>query len=91
MPLMSRWFRGDARLQQTLVSDPHHVLLGDRGPYVRLIQEALHLLDGATIDRQETDTEYTAVRRRTPSSVTRRREASSTITIRLRPTTSWGR
>ena len=58
MPLMSRWFRGDARLHQTLVSDPHHVQLGDRGPYVRLIQEALHLLDGASIDQQDTDMEY---------------------------------
>jgi peptidoglycan hydrolase-like protein with peptidoglycan-binding domain len=53
MPLNSLWFRGDARLQRCLVSDPDHVKTGDRGAYVLLIQQALQILDDANIDQAE--------------------------------------
>ncbi len=49
MPLVSRWFGGNARLQSCLVSDPAHVLTGDSGEHVSLVQEALVELDEARI------------------------------------------
>ena len=53
MPLVSRWFSHSNRLQQCLVSDPAHVVTGDTGDHVTLIQDALVVLDGATIAPQE--------------------------------------
>jgi hypothetical protein len=53
MPLVSRWFAGNARLQACLVSDPAHVVQGDSGAHVSLIQEALQLLDGTEIAAEE--------------------------------------
>jgi hypothetical protein len=53
MALSSAWFRGNSRLQQCLISDPAHVKLGDRGPHVALIQQALSILDDLPIDQQE--------------------------------------
>lgn len=49
MPLQSLLLRGNARLERCLVSDPAHVLRGDRGAHVTLIQNALATLDQATI------------------------------------------
>jgi peptidoglycan hydrolase-like protein with peptidoglycan-binding domain len=49
MSLRSKWFRDDPRLNLCLVSDPHHVLINDRGEYVSLIQGALGILDSAKI------------------------------------------
>jgi hypothetical protein len=46
MPLRSKQFAGDARLKACLVKDSAHVLLGDRGPYVRKIQQAVVILGG---------------------------------------------
>lgn len=53
MPLVSRWFRGNARLQTCLVSDPAHVVTGDSGDHVTLIQEALQVLERTEISREE--------------------------------------
>jgi peptidoglycan hydrolase-like protein with peptidoglycan-binding domain len=53
MPLVSRWFRESARLQTCLVSDPAHVVTGDSGDHVTLIQEALQVLDGAEISPED--------------------------------------
>lgn len=53
MPLVSRWFSGNARLQKCLVSDPAHVVPGDSGDHVTLIQDALQLLEGAEISRED--------------------------------------
>ena len=53
MPLVSRWFRENARLQTCLVSDPAHVVTGDSGDHVTLIQEALQVLDGAEISPRD--------------------------------------
>lgn len=41
---MSKHFRQNDRLQKCLVSDAHHVVMGDRGEHVGLIQQALTLL-----------------------------------------------
>ncbi|GAB4041622.1 peptidoglycan-binding domain-containing protein [Spirosoma jeollabukense] len=49
----STWFKGNARLDQCLVSDPAHVQKGDRGDYVTLIQGALMALDTAIISVDE--------------------------------------
>lgn len=53
MPLVSRWFRENARLQTCLVSDPAHVVTGDSGDHVTLIQSALQVLEAARISSEE--------------------------------------
>jgi hypothetical protein len=53
MSLQSIFFRGNARLQQCLVSDPAHVQKGDRGDHVTLIQGALLTLDNSEIASAE--------------------------------------
>jgi hypothetical protein len=55
MPLRSNLLAGNKRLQRCLVSDPAHVMLGDQGEHVRLIQVALILIDDAAIDQNEID------------------------------------
>jgi peptidoglycan hydrolase-like protein with peptidoglycan-binding domain len=50
MALRSEQFRGDQRLEAAAVSDPAHIKLGDRGPFVTKIQNALNVLDKAGID-----------------------------------------
>lgn len=49
MPLQSQLFRGDFQLEAAATSDPAHIQPGARGEYVRKIQQALILLDGANI------------------------------------------
>ncbi len=51
--LKSHLFKGNARLERTLVSDPAHVVPGDTGPHVRDIQIALEYLDAAFIEESE--------------------------------------
>ena len=51
--LMSDLFRGDPRLEKCLVSDPAHVLTGDRGEFVAKIQYAVLVLEGGTISAAE--------------------------------------
>jgi hypothetical protein len=51
--LKSELFRGDSRLAKTLVSDPHHVVPGDRGEFVSLIQNAVLVLEGGEISAHE--------------------------------------
>src|SRR5262245_20136959 len=58
MPLTSRHFKGDDRLEQCLVSDPHHVTPGSRGPYVGKIQQALIMLGEALIVPDEIAGEF---------------------------------
>src|SRR5262249_14723300 len=48
-----QWFRGNTRLQRCLVADPSHVLKGDRGDHVGLIQGALLILDHSKIAGDE--------------------------------------
>jgi hypothetical protein len=57
MPLVSKWFRDNERLQKSLLSDPAHVVIGDVGPHVTLIQGALIALDGDLISADEFSTE----------------------------------
>jgi hypothetical protein len=56
MGLASRFFRGNARLESCLVSDPSHVSPGSSGEHVGQIQQALILLDGAVIAAGELST-----------------------------------
>jgi hypothetical protein len=53
MPLASKHFKDNDRLQQCLVSDPHHVVPGERGEHVGLIQQALIKLGEAVISAPE--------------------------------------
>lgn len=55
--LKSDLFRGDPRLEKCLVSDPHHVTLGCRGPFVGKIQYAALVLEGGRICGRELVTE----------------------------------
>jgi peptidoglycan hydrolase-like protein with peptidoglycan-binding domain len=50
MPLTSRLFRGDSKLEAAAVSDPAHITIGAKGDHVRKIQQALTILDGVDID-----------------------------------------
>jgi hypothetical protein len=56
MPLISEHFKYDERLQDCLINNASHVMFGDSGEYVRLIQNALILLDEAYIDESELET-----------------------------------
>ena len=53
MPLKSKLFRGDPRLEACLVSDPNHVKLGAQGEHVKKIQTALIILGAGVIDQSE--------------------------------------
>ena len=55
MGLKSELFKGDPRLEKTLVSDPHHVVFGDRGEFVSKIQYAVLTLQGGRIGAGELD------------------------------------
>jgi peptidoglycan hydrolase-like protein with peptidoglycan-binding domain len=57
MPLSSKLFKGDVKLEACLVSDPAHLTPGTQGPHVGKVQTALHTLDGAAIDGTERQTE----------------------------------
>jgi hypothetical protein len=56
MPLRSKLFRDDMRLQACLISDPAHVVPDSVGDFVGKIQRALTLIDGAHIDAGEQST-----------------------------------
>ncbi len=56
MPLQSKLFRDDKKLQQCLIYDASHVTPGAVGGHVKKIQAALALLDDVHIDRSETAT-----------------------------------
>jgi hypothetical protein len=49
MGLMSRFFKGDAKLEACLVNDTAHVTQGAVGDHVSKIQAALLVLDGLNI------------------------------------------
>ncbi|MGN8117076.1 peptidoglycan-binding domain-containing protein [Labrys sp. 22185] len=49
MALQSQLFRGDPKLEAAAISDPAHIAPGAVGDHVKKIQQALILLDGATI------------------------------------------
>jgi len=49
MSLQSNLFRGDPKLEAAAVSDPDHIEPGSMGDHVAKIQQALNLLDGASI------------------------------------------
>jgi hypothetical protein len=49
MPLQSRLFKHNERLQRCLVSDPHHVERGEHVALFKIIQRALMLLGSSII------------------------------------------
>jgi hypothetical protein len=53
MSLLSRFFRGDTRLEACLVHDRSHITQGANGDHVRKIQTALFILDALKIDDSE--------------------------------------
>jgi len=55
MALRSKLFSGNQRLESCAVSDPSHVLKGDKGIHVFLIQRALIVVDGSEIAQAELD------------------------------------
>ena len=53
MPLTSRLFRDDKRLQACLIDDQAHLTPGTKGDFVTLVQHALDALDDAGISPAE--------------------------------------
>jgi len=53
MPLQSKLFAGEPRLEGCLVRDSDHVTQGSRGYFVTLIQAALVALDACEVDARE--------------------------------------
>lgn len=53
MPLTSRLFSGDSRLEACLTQDSAHLTLGTRGDFVGKVQAAIELCDGTRIDEVE--------------------------------------
>jgi peptidoglycan hydrolase-like protein with peptidoglycan-binding domain len=50
MPLQSKLFSGDAKLEAAAISDAAHITQGDSGDHVRKIQLALSQIDGRELD-----------------------------------------
>ena len=50
MPLRSRLFAGDRRLEACLVDDRAHLTPGTRGDFVSKVHTALFLVDGLNVD-----------------------------------------
>jgi hypothetical protein len=53
MPLRSRLFAGDAKLEDCAVRDPAHLTAGTQGAHVGKVQYALNVIDNLEIERQE--------------------------------------
>jgi len=53
MPLRSRLFAGDRRLEACLVDDKAHLTQGTRGDFVSKVHTALFLVDGLNVDAAE--------------------------------------
>jgi hypothetical protein len=53
MPLKSKTFAGDRRLEACLVDDVSHLTPGVKGAFVARVQAALIFVDGADIDERE--------------------------------------
>jgi len=55
MPLASKLFSGDSKLQACLISDPAHLVKGTVGDHVSKVQTALLILDNAQVASAELD------------------------------------
>ena len=53
MPLRSKLFAGDAKLQACLTSDAAHLTVGTQGDHVSKVHTALFLVDGVSVDASE--------------------------------------
>jgi peptidoglycan hydrolase-like protein with peptidoglycan-binding domain len=58
MPLQSKFFRGDDKLESCLLLDKAHVTQGATGPHVAKIQQALFILDTLMINGTEIYNRY---------------------------------
>ena len=56
MPLVSRLFRGDPKLEAALTNDQAHITPGATGDHVNKIQTALLIADNASVASFELDT-----------------------------------
>lgn len=56
MPLSSRLFAGDARLQACLTDNAAHLLIGAQGDHVSKVHTALFLVDGLSVAPSELHT-----------------------------------
>ena len=91
MALKSKWFGGNQRCQQCAVVDAKHILGGDSGLHVFLVQEALILLDGGRIERGSWINGVMAPRRPPRCCATSRHATSSIEVTSRKPTTSSAR
>jgi hypothetical protein len=57
MPLTSRLFSGDPRLEACLTQDSAHLTPGTTGDFVGKVQAALEYIDGVRINERELDTQ----------------------------------
>jgi hypothetical protein len=57
MPLTSRLFSGDPRLEACLTQDSAHLTLGTTGDFVGKVQAALEYIDGVRINERELATQ----------------------------------
>ena len=57
MPLRSRLFAGDRRLEACLVDDKAHLTPGTRGDFVSKVHTALFLVDGLNVDASDLRTQ----------------------------------
>jgi hypothetical protein len=53
MPLLSRLFAGDGKLEDCLINDAAHLVIGAKGDHVSKVQTALFLVDGLSVDAAE--------------------------------------
>ena len=53
MPFRSLLFSGNRRLEACLVQDSAHISIGDTGPHVQLIHDALRAIDGLDVASDE--------------------------------------
>jgi len=57
MPLLSKLFRGDTRLEACLINDSAHITPGTKGPFVNKIQRAIAQLGGDIVSQNEVDSQ----------------------------------
>jgi hypothetical protein len=57
MPLLSKLFKGDERLEACLIKDSAHLTPGTKGPFVNKVQRALAQLDGDIVTQAEVDSQ----------------------------------
>lgn len=57
MPLFSKLFRGDTRLEACLINDSAHLTSGTKGPFINKVQRAIAQLGGDIVSQSEVDSQ----------------------------------